>query len=382
MKAQLQERSYELQDLTNKLGRRDEELSAAERAAGSFEEEVTRLRQVLEKSSTDRSGRRLRRASQWGLDDYRSEYDRLNLELSKLRQQLAQLQDRDAQQTGVIKGELQKLAELILVSAQPKAEVRPAERSEPASKRIAGPEPRRDRPMPWPAASSAPVAALRPETNEASQQRELVPAPVAPAPQSSLVTRDAAVPAPVNSSLSTVLKSLPQETVLNSGPKNEAAESPAVSTPGAANARSRILRDVTGDSQAFESIPDIGNGERAHRQQDLASANPVTNGGERKDTRSSETAERASNTDSPRKESGKAFADARDLQSLSELVAINASNGASHPQPHSEPKADSKFGPVLDLEPLKSETEERGGPASGRTLLDRLKGIESVKADK
>lgn len=386
MKAQLQERSYELQDLTNKLGRRDEELSAAERAAGSFEEEVTRLRQVLEKSSTDRSGRRLRRASQWGLDDYRSEYDRLNLELSKLRQQLAQLQDRDAQQTGVIKGELQKLAELILVSAQPKAEARPAERSEPASRRIAGPEPRRDRPMPWPAASSAPVAALRPETNEASQQRDLPPAPVAPAPQSSLVTRDAAVPAPVNSSLPTVLKRLPEETVLNSGPKNEAAESPAVSTPGTANARSRILLDVTRDSQAFDSISDIGNGERAHRQQDLPGDNPVTNGGagetERKDARSSETAERGSNTDSPRKESGKAFADARDLQSLSELVAINASNGASHPQPHSEPKADPKFGPVLDLEPLKSETEERGGPAPGRTLLDRLKGIESVKADK
>ncbi len=129
-RAELQDRSFELQDLTNKLARRDEELSAAERAAANYQEELKRLHQVLEKSAADRSGRRVRRASQWDIDDYRAEYDRLNLELSKLRQQLAQLQDRDAQQVGVIKGELHKLAELILASAQPKPVSLQAEWSE------------------------------------------------------------------------------------------------------------------------------------------------------------------------------------------------------------------------------------------------------------
>ena len=77
VKAQLQERSYELQDLTSKLARRDEELAATQEAAASYQEELQRLHQVLERSAADRSGRRVRRASQWDLEDYRAEYDRL-----------------------------------------------------------------------------------------------------------------------------------------------------------------------------------------------------------------------------------------------------------------------------------------------------------------
>ena len=120
VKTQLQERSYAIQELSNKLNRRNEELEEAQRAAASYEDEVARLRQALEKNSADRGGRRLRGASKWSLDDYRAEYDRLNLELSKLRQQLTQLQERDAGQSSLIKGELHKLTELILASAQPK----------------------------------------------------------------------------------------------------------------------------------------------------------------------------------------------------------------------------------------------------------------------
>jgi len=127
-KAELQERGFELQDLTNRLLRREEDLDAAKREAASYQAELGRLREVLERSSqADKGSRRLRRASQWGLDDYKAEYDRLNLELSKLRQQLSQLQDRDAQQVGVIKGELQKLAELIMVSGQPRPEPQPVQ---------------------------------------------------------------------------------------------------------------------------------------------------------------------------------------------------------------------------------------------------------------
>ncbi len=100
---------------------------------------MQRLHQVLERSAADRSGRRVRRASQWDLEDYRAEYDRLNLELSKLRQQLTAFQDRDSQQVGVIKGELQKLAELILTSAQSKGASPEPERLELSAKRFGAP---------------------------------------------------------------------------------------------------------------------------------------------------------------------------------------------------------------------------------------------------
>ncbi len=145
VRAQLQERSYELQELTGKLARREEELAAAQEATASYQDELQRVHQALERSAADRSGRRVRRASQWNLDDYRAEYDRLNLELSKLRQQLVLFQDRDAQQVGVIKGELQSLAELIIAAAQSKSGSVEPEQLEPSLKRDA----RRERPAPW-----------------------------------------------------------------------------------------------------------------------------------------------------------------------------------------------------------------------------------------
>ena len=159
VKSQLLDRNFELQDLTNRLSRKDEGLDAAQRAAAAYQDELTKLRELLEKKSADRNGRRLRKPSQWNIDDFRAEYDRLNLDLSKLRQQLAQFQDRELHQVGLIKGELQNLAELILTSTQSKAEGETSERAEAhAGKRISGPDMRRDRPMPWP--QSAPQPAL------------------------------------------------------------------------------------------------------------------------------------------------------------------------------------------------------------------------------
>lgn len=160
VKAQLQERAHAIQDLANKLSRRNEELEAAQRSASSYQEELARLQQALEKGGAGRGGRRLRRASQWGLDDYRAEYDRLNLELSKLRQQLTQLQDRDAQQASVIKEDLQKLAELILASAQPKAEAGKAEKPGPVLRLAGISQDRRERPLPWPEEPSRPRAKI------------------------------------------------------------------------------------------------------------------------------------------------------------------------------------------------------------------------------
>ncbi len=154
VKKQLQERSQSLQELSSKLNRRNEELEEAQRAAAAYEDEVGRLREALEKNSADRGGRRLKGASKWSLDDYRAEYDRLNLELSKLRQQVSQLQERDAGQSSVIKGELHKLTELILASAQPKGG--PDIERLPAIKRSKGTEVRRDRPVRWTENASKP----------------------------------------------------------------------------------------------------------------------------------------------------------------------------------------------------------------------------------
>ena len=220
-KALLQERSYELQDLTSKLARREEELAATQEAAASYQEELQRLHQVLEKSAADRSGRRVRRASQWDLEDYRAEYDRLNLELSKLRQQLALFQERDSQQVGVIKGELHKLSELILASAQPRSEPEQPERIEPSAKRFAAQDTRRERPVPWRQAQPPmPLAArlkLKAETPAAEQ---------GPAPTFRLASRDPDdLPEPAAASgaatlSSPVLTILPEETVLTSAPRN------------------------------------------------------------------------------------------------------------------------------------------------------------------
>ena len=100
-KAQLEERSYEIQDLANKLARQERRANAAERTAAFHQEELLRVQEVLgKKRRGTKRPEGFRRASQWAFDDYRSEYDRLNLEMSKLRQQLAQLQDRDVQQAG------------------------------------------------------------------------------------------------------------------------------------------------------------------------------------------------------------------------------------------------------------------------------------------
>lgn len=155
-KAQLQARSDDIQGLSHKLNRRSEELEDAQRDAASYRSEAERLRQAFEKNSADRGGRRLRGASKWSLDDYRAEYDRLNLELSRLRQQVAQLQDRESGQAGIIKGELHKLTELILASAQPKSG--PSPESLPAVKRSRGAEIRRGRPVPWSEGGPKPAA--------------------------------------------------------------------------------------------------------------------------------------------------------------------------------------------------------------------------------
>lgn len=240
VKKQLQDRAYELQDLNNNLARRDEELEAAEKSAASYHDELMNLRTALEKSSADRSRRRLRRASQWDLEDHKAEYDRLNLELSRLRQQLAHFQDRDAQQVGVIKGELQKLAELIISSSQPKHTPLPV-RPEVQGKRPGGQDARRGRPVPWlNNTSPAPLTTRLKLAEPVAPEWTPTPQPLSPPAKEEPKAQQASGPA-----FSPVLTILQEETVLTSAPKTGSGDS---------GARSKILQDVvTGSKRADEA---------------------------------------------------------------------------------------------------------------------------------
>jgi len=163
-KMALDERAFEINDLTNKMRRRDEALGLAQRAASLQQQEIRALRETLEKSGSDTTGRFKRRASQWTLDEYRSEYDRLNVELSKMREQLLLGHEREANQIAVLKTELQVLGEQIMssVAAQDRhaAPVREPEidaQPWPSTRPSAPPAPRRGLPgrpgartQPWP----------------------------------------------------------------------------------------------------------------------------------------------------------------------------------------------------------------------------------------
>ncbi len=112
----LNQKVYEIGDLQNKVRRREEALIEAQRLAGMQEAEVARLREAMDKSGAESAGRFKKRPAQWELEEYRSEYDRLNGEMSKLREQLAAAYDREAHQISFLKTELQQLGEQIMMS--------------------------------------------------------------------------------------------------------------------------------------------------------------------------------------------------------------------------------------------------------------------------
>lgn len=132
--AALDERAAEIADLGVKLRRREEALEMSQRSSGLQQEEIRKLRDTLERAGADITGRFKKRPAQWGLDEYRSEYDRLNVELSKMREQLILAQDREKRQIAVLKTELQQLAERIMLNAAAEraaAELREPERMGP-----------------------------------------------------------------------------------------------------------------------------------------------------------------------------------------------------------------------------------------------------------
>jgi chromosome segregation ATPase len=116
--ALLDVRDKEIRMLVNRLKRREEDLAIVHRTTEMQQSEIARLRQSMEMSGAQNSGRFKKRPSKWTIHDYRSEYDRLNVELSKMRERLAVAYDREANQINVLKTELQQLAERITTSAK------------------------------------------------------------------------------------------------------------------------------------------------------------------------------------------------------------------------------------------------------------------------
>ncbi len=116
-KAALDERATEVASLQNAIRRREEALSLIQRSSALQQGEIQKLREGLEGNSVDRTGRFKKSPAQWTLQEFRSEHDRLNLELSKVREQLALAQEREAGQVAVLRTELQNLAEQIMAAA-------------------------------------------------------------------------------------------------------------------------------------------------------------------------------------------------------------------------------------------------------------------------
>jgi hypothetical protein len=351
VKEQLQERSYEIQDLTNKLSRRTEELEAAQQAAAAYEEEALRLQEALEKNGTDRTGRRFRRASQWTLDDYRSEYDRLNLELSRLRQQLAQLQDRDAQQAGLIKEELHKLAELILVSAQPRAEPRAAGQPEPGAKRASAPAPRHGRPLPWPE-NVASANAAKPSGAGDLEDRAKNPELKGGAPQALVQTPLAGAGSPNASS----------DGVQKPRAGNGSLEPEVNLASAAAEPRSRLLRE------AVPAKPSDAGAQEPPQHDDAAKIENANGPG--------------SEAHSGRAQESGVSQNSMDAQA----PAVDETPAPASPQAGQDGGTERTPGPSSAKDTTRRTTaaERSGASARSTTLLDRLRGAaeETIEADK
>ena len=168
-KAALDDRASEIAELHAKLRRREESLDLTQRSALLQQDEIRQLREALETRGADITGRFKRRASQWTLDEYRSEYDRLNVELSKMREQLVLGQERESRQISVLKTELQQLGERIMASAtardrqaadwhDPESDVKSRQETTPARSPAIPPRRGVPRPLtraqPWPGGTS------------------------------------------------------------------------------------------------------------------------------------------------------------------------------------------------------------------------------------
>ena len=110
-------RDREIDTIVNRLRHREEALAIAQRTTEMQQAEIARLRQAMEMSGSQNAGRFKLRPTEWTIHDYRAEYDRLNVELSKLRERLAVAYDREANQIKELRTELQQLADQVVTAA-------------------------------------------------------------------------------------------------------------------------------------------------------------------------------------------------------------------------------------------------------------------------
>jgi hypothetical protein len=206
-KAALDERAYEIADLNNKLNRKEEALTLLQRSSALQQAEIRKLRETLEGGAADRTGRFKKRPAQWSLEEFRSEYDRLNLELSKMREMLALAHERESGQVAVLRGELQNLAQQIMTSVAAKetaaTQQRQSEAIPPAPPRRdpgpqrRGPSERHSAPQPWPGGVERPGEPPRAPSTAA--RTSAPPIPPAPAPRSEAPVRRESESAPPRS---------------------------------------------------------------------------------------------------------------------------------------------------------------------------------------
>jgi hypothetical protein len=118
-------RDREINTIVNRLRHREEALAIAQRTTEMQQAEIARLRQAMEMSGAQNAGRFKLRPTEWTIHDYRAEYDRLNVELSKLRERVAVAYDREANQIKELRTELQQLADQIVTTASALPESEP-----------------------------------------------------------------------------------------------------------------------------------------------------------------------------------------------------------------------------------------------------------------
>ncbi len=245
----LDERSAEVEDMQRKLERREDMLQQVQRSAAQHQEEVNRLRAALERQGEDRTGRFKRRTSEWGLEEYRSEYDRLNLEMSRMREKLAQSADFEARQISVLKREMQQLAEQILTAAaQPAATGRDWRQHEaglrpegpPAGKPASAPRGQRQGPVvtakPWPgsARNDGGYAPKEPPAAQMAAKRD-VPGEQRGTPAETAASADTATDRDVPASRSSISSLLGEAVMKETGTgKQDAASMQSAEGPHAA----------------------------------------------------------------------------------------------------------------------------------------------------
>jgi hypothetical protein len=287
----LDERAADLDDLQRKLERREEMLQQVQRSAALQQEELARLRTVLERQGADKTGRFKRRPMEWGLDEYRSEYDRLNLEMSRMREQLARASELETHRIPVLKREMQQLAEQIIASASAResagrdwrereTEIRQQERPQPRQPQA--PRGQRQTPLvtstPWPGEpQKAPAPATHVNTPRAPIMDQAAPAAPIEKPQAFETMPDGQTARPVRPNLSALLAdAVKNDAAMPATPEPAPSEEKAVAKADgaqmpASDADAMLAKQESGSARLDEVFREILDGSSS-----AATAEPAT----------------------------------------------------------------------------------------------------------